>query len=113
MIPTGIIILWWGLPIDVPNGWTHCNGRDGTPDLRDKFMRCVTPPQEPENFSNPEVHNHEYFGSEHSHECKAGSAIDSGSGRQSRTTDTETFGTVANASQLPPYKGYWYIIKVA
>jgi len=36
IIPRGIITLWSGG--SVPSGWALCNGSNGTPDLRDKFI---------------------------------------------------------------------------
>ncbi|MDY0192622.1 MAG: hypothetical protein RBR93_03760, partial [Aliarcobacter butzleri] len=38
IIPKGIISMWSGAIIDIPAGWKLCNGQDGTPDLRDKFI---------------------------------------------------------------------------
>lgn len=32
----GMIMLWYGAAIDVPDGWAICNGSGGTPDLRDR-----------------------------------------------------------------------------
>ena len=37
-IPTGIISLWYGSIGSVPVGWYLCDGANGTPDLRDKFV---------------------------------------------------------------------------
>lgn len=37
-IPTGVIVLWSGSIGSVPSGWYLCNGSNGTPDLRDKFI---------------------------------------------------------------------------
>lgn len=34
----GQIIMWFGLAVNVPDGWAICNGSNGTPDLRDKFI---------------------------------------------------------------------------
>lgn len=35
-IPAGIIVMWSGSQI--PSGWALCNGANGTPDLRDRFI---------------------------------------------------------------------------
>lgn len=35
-IPTGLICMWSGT--NVPSGWYLCNGQNGTPDLRDRFI---------------------------------------------------------------------------
>ncbi len=37
-IPTGGIIMWSGPANAVPSGWALCDGSNGTPDLRDKFV---------------------------------------------------------------------------
>jgi hypothetical protein len=37
-IPTGMISLWYGSIGSVPLGWYLCDGTNGTPDLRDKFV---------------------------------------------------------------------------
>jgi hypothetical protein len=36
--PSGGIILWSGSIASIPSGWYLCNGSNGTPDLRDKFI---------------------------------------------------------------------------
>lgn len=37
-LPTGIIVMWSGAVNTVPTGWALCNGQNGTPDLRDRFV---------------------------------------------------------------------------
>lgn len=37
-IPVGGIIMWSGIVATIPAGWALCNGSNGTPDLRDKFV---------------------------------------------------------------------------
>lgn len=37
-VPRGVITMWGGLLADVPAGWLVCDGTNGTPDLRDKFV---------------------------------------------------------------------------
>jgi len=36
--PTGGIILWSGSIAAIPSGWALCNGSNGTPDLRNRFV---------------------------------------------------------------------------
>lgn len=38
VIPTGMISLWYGAVGSVPSGWYLCDGTNGTPDLRDRFV---------------------------------------------------------------------------
>lgn len=37
-IPSGLISLWSGTIASIPSGWYLCNGSNGTPDLRNKFV---------------------------------------------------------------------------
>ncbi len=38
-IPIGVIVMWSGLLDDIPAGWSLCDGTNGTPDLREKFVK--------------------------------------------------------------------------
>lgn len=37
-IPSGCILIWSGTADNIPTGWQLCDGTNGTPDLRDKFV---------------------------------------------------------------------------
>lgn len=37
-LPAGIIVDWYGAANAVPIGWALCDGQNGTPNLRDKFV---------------------------------------------------------------------------
>lgn len=37
-LPRGIITMWSGATNAVPSGWALCDGNNGTPDLRDRFI---------------------------------------------------------------------------
>lgn len=37
-VPSGVIAVWYGDAGSVPNGWVVCNGSNGTPDLRNRFV---------------------------------------------------------------------------
>ena len=38
MVPKGSIVIWSGSVNDIPAGWVLCDGTNGTPDLRDRFI---------------------------------------------------------------------------
>lgn len=38
LVPSGAIIMWSGAIVNIPTGWYLCNGSNGTPDLRNKFI---------------------------------------------------------------------------
>lgn len=37
-VPRGVILLWSGSGTTIPPGWTLCDGTQGSPDLRDRFI---------------------------------------------------------------------------
>jgi len=37
-VPSGVITMWGGSIADIPEGWSLCDGTDGTPDLQDRFV---------------------------------------------------------------------------
>ena len=37
-VPTGVIVMWSGAADQIPSGWALCDGQNGTPDLRDRFI---------------------------------------------------------------------------
>lgn len=44
-VPVGTIISWYGDLEQLPEGWALCDGRDGRPDLREKFIRNMGRPE--------------------------------------------------------------------
>ncbi len=38
LVVTNMIVFWAGLSTAIPSGWHLCDGTNGTPDLRDKFI---------------------------------------------------------------------------
>lgn len=37
-MPSRVIVMWSGAVNEIPSGWLLCNGQNGTPDLRDRFI---------------------------------------------------------------------------
>lgn len=37
-VPSGLIAMWYGTVQNIPTGWVLCDGQNGTPDLRDRFV---------------------------------------------------------------------------
>jgi Collagen triple helix repeat (20 copies) len=40
-VAPGMIVMWSGPRADIPEGWALCDGTNGTPDLRDRFILSV------------------------------------------------------------------------
>lgn len=46
-VPSGAILMWAGALAVVPSGWALCDGNNGTPDLRDRFILGAAIGEEP------------------------------------------------------------------
>jgi hypothetical protein len=46
-IPSGVILMWSGTLANIPSGWKLCDGSEGTPDLREKFLMGARAGQNP------------------------------------------------------------------
>ena len=38
IVPRGVILMWSGAIVDIPSGWSICDGTNSTPDLRSRFI---------------------------------------------------------------------------
>lgn len=38
LVPSGLIMMWYGSTTSVPPGWVLCDGKNGTPDLTGRFI---------------------------------------------------------------------------
>jgi hypothetical protein len=58
----GMIVMWSGAPTQVPAGWALCNGQNGTPDLRSRFIVGAGPGGDPaynvNDAGGPDQHTH-------------------------------------------------------
>jgi len=55
----GIIVGWSGNTADVPDGWHICEGNNGTPDLRNRFIRGAPANTAAGNTGGANQHTHE------------------------------------------------------
>jgi hypothetical protein len=134
-IPAGGIFLWSGSIGSIPAGYVLCNGSNGTPDLRDRFVVGAGSTYAVDatgGSANAVVVSHTHTATVtdpgHFHETRGSAVFTAGGisfGANSDTTpigttDTKTTGiTVTNASagvsgtnaNLPPYYALCYIMK--
>lgn len=54
----GLIGLWLGNIADIPGQWKICDGQNGTPDLRDKFIKIANDTTEIGNTGGSNTHTH-------------------------------------------------------
>jgi microcystin-dependent protein len=57
-VPTGAIVMWSGTVASIPQGWVLCDGQNGTPDLRDRFIRGAAAGQNPGATGGSLTHTH-------------------------------------------------------
>ena len=57
-LPTGVICIWHGLLTAIPTGWALCNGLNGTPDLREAFVKGAAAGADPGATGGASTHGH-------------------------------------------------------
>jgi len=131
VVPTGVIVMWSGSIGSIPSGWLLCNGSNGTPDLRNRFVVGAgsTYAVDATGGSADAIvvtHTHAITDPGHAHSYTAGSYQDQRGGGSSTTdvqpTTTNTAsnttgisinnaGTSGTNANLPPYYALAYIMK--
>jgi hypothetical protein len=138
IIPTGLISLWSGSVASIPSGWFLCDGSNGTPDLRNRFIvgaGSTYAVAATGGSANAIVVSHTHTATStvtdpgHVHNAQAG--LFGGSGGEfgggyafdltettlsastgiSVATSVSTVGSSATNANLPPYYALAYIMK--
>jgi microcystin-dependent protein len=136
-IPTGVIVMWSGSTSNIPSGWALCNGANGTPDLRDRFVVGAGLNYNPGNTGGSNsvtltegqmpYHNHGISDPGHYHsagpfvpggQSSVGGGGNISSGAVTLNTDIKTTGITVNSTggsqaheNRPPYYALAYIMK--
>lgn len=124
-VPSGGIIIWSGASTNVPDGWALCDGTNGTPDLRGRFVLgesddhvagetggseevTLTVEQMPE-------HKHSTTLAVYDSASKFGSVrmgcVDDGTGK-SVAYNSNYAGSSQSHNNMPPYYVLCYIMKL-
>jgi microcystin-dependent protein len=107
VIPKGLISMWSGAVADIPTGWALCDGTNGAPDLRDRFIvgagtgsgyaigdtggestHILTPDEMPSHTHIQDAHNHGITDPGHYHQVTV--KDHDGSSSRFRAGDTGT-----------------------
>lgn len=118
--PVGTIVIWSGTADNIPSGWQLCDGTNGTPDLRDKFvLGAGTNHAVGETGGSEDVtltveqmpsHSHSYY-------YRSGAGTAGGSGKsfatdsRSSQSSSKTGGDQPHPN-MPPYYALCYIMKL-
>lgn len=60
--PRGVILPWYAKSGEFPGGWAVCDGTNGTPDLRDRFLIGVSDMAEVGKSVGKNEHSHTFTG---------------------------------------------------
>lgn len=126
----GMIVQWSGAIVDIPDGWHLCDGTEGTPDLRDRFVYGAGGTYNPNVTGGSLTHTHSfdwaghthYFdGDGHYHIISSGISIAAGTDFDRETSlsfvtgETEEStgeGTTSTSNNMPPWYALAYIMKL-
>lgn len=129
-LPSGLIAIWKGSTTTIPSGWVLCNGQNGTPDLRDKFVLGAgnnytvgdTGGEKEHALTIDEMpsHNHSLYDSYYAStlsltlvDVGSGSSTAVGEGDYGRSEiTTKDVGDGLAHNNMPPYYTLCYIMKI-
>ena len=99
------IVMWYGALVDIPAGWTLCDGTLGTPDLRNVFVRGAPAGSPADNtVRGSDTHDHDGLTG-----FKTGSLVFLTGSTQSGTVG-HAHTIIAN-DNIPAYKRMVFIMK--
>lgn len=110
-LPTGTISLWFGSVASIPAGFTLCDGTNGTPDLRDRFIIGAAGTHAPGATGGATSHTHTFTGDGHTHGIPFGTVLLAGVTFDTQTTINPAIGTTDAGTNLPPYHALVFIMK--
>jgi len=102
-IHTGVITAWAGEIGNIPDDWHLCDGTEGTPDLRDKFILSACPTFDVGANGGVVAHNHVFAAEYHRHGIPAGTGIDAGTDYSNNINFRIASGRSEDAGTLPLY----------
>ncbi len=121
----GMILMWSGTIATIPAGFVFCDGNNGTPDLRDRFIVCAK--QDDAGVAKTNLtgaltqsggaanHTHTFNAGSHNHLIPS-TKFNPPIGADDNLPDTLTNNTVVsgvtgNQNNQPPYFSLAYIMK--
>ncbi len=112
----GMILMWSGAAAAIPEGWILCDGTNGTPDLRNQFVRATASGEEPGTTGGSATHVHTADpppsnGSFPSSDVAQGAGDPNLPGdTHSHALDVPQFNT-GSGSSIPPYVELVYVMR--
>lgn len=131
-VPAGVILAWSGTIATIPDGWVLCDGTNGTPDLRNRFIAGAVTDFGADPVSTIEgaamhlggTNSHSHSVTDAGHQHNFANTLDSGSeildsnpggnwnAELTGAVDTATTGiTIDTELTVPPWMALAYIMK--
>lgn len=108
----GMILLWSGSESSIPTGWHLCDGTNGTPDLKAKFIRGSGGAYVPGSTGGYTTHRHYANLGNHDHSIDVGTKVALGTGFDDRVTESNVDGYTNYNDSRPPFYTLAYIMKL-
>lgn len=118
VFPVGVILPWYSKGGPLPAGWRICDGTEGTPDLRERFVRGVSDYADVGRIGGETRHHHEFSARTNSARDRADGWNADGMtrGRSPETTGTDhthaVEGNTTLSTHLPPYIDVLFIMYI-
>ncbi|MCK5614529.1 hypothetical protein KAR91_72360 [Candidatus Pacearchaeota archaeon] len=109
-VPLGGITAWSGAIVDIPSAYSLCDGTNGTPDLRDRFIPGADLTFAVGQEGGTVNHAHDFTSDGHSHALIPSGDLSPGGTLLNNTTSEVVTGTTVAASNLPLYYSLAFIM---
>lgn len=111
MLNSGVIVLWFGAIGNIPTGFVICDGNNGTPNLKNKFIVGAGDTYAVDDTGGAVEHDHDFITNGHTHNLPGGAFVEIGFDLDNITQSSVDAGTTNNGSSLPPFHALAYIMK--
>lgn len=111
-LAVGTIVIWAGSVATIPPGWHLCDGNEGTPDLRDRFVVCTGPLFGLGATGGTSTHVHTVTTNGHFHTLPAGSGFKAGTEMRDFSNTVAPSGNTNSQNHLPPWYALAYIMRI-
>lgn len=109
---SGIIVPFSGSIENIPEGWHICDGTEGTPDLRNRFIVGAGDEYSPGQTGGSTTHLHNYTSPPHSHSFVGGAGIAAGNNFDEHTSEEGLSGQTTAALSTPPFYALAFIMRL-
>lgn len=108
----GFITLWFGSLASIPTGFALCDGTQGTPDLRDRFLVGAGDTYNPDDTGGSVNHNHTFTSNGHAHITPAGTDIGAPFNVRFVSDVVAVTGASGPTAITPPFHSLVYIMEL-